>query len=497
MEVVLRERNSYRMTQNKKTKKPLAKVDRTMQGRAPLCFVLMPFGRKPNPTGKGVIDFDSVYQNIIVPAVKGAGLEAIRADEEMTGGIIHKPMFERLVVCDYAVADLTMANPNVFYELGLRHALLRATTVLLCGGDSRLPFDVAPLRTIRYALGANGVPKNIPKTREMLKVWLEAQQKTQGLDSPVFELLQPEYPDLVKVRAKNLRQQMLDAADLEQKIRQALREKESGRVLLGLEKSLGAISQADPASVTTLFFAYRSCEAWKEMVALGKKMNPKEAARAVIQEQMAFALNRDAGAALGGGDEKKAETLSAQAERILLDVLERSGASSETFGLLGRIYKDRWHAALKETGSTAKIEAQLYLDKAIEQYTRGFETDWRDYYPGVNAVTLMTIRNPPDPRTEELRPVVAYSVERRIAAKEGGYWLYATRLELAVLAKDQALAEKSFLEAKQAVTENWQGLSTAGNVAAILEAFKRHGGAPLWAINLEGRLRDLRPIRIH
>ena len=474
----------------------MARADGRKQSRPLLCFVLMPFGRKPNPTGKGVIDFDSVYQSIIVPAIKGAGLEPLRADEEMTGGIIHKPMFERLVVCDYAVADLTMANANVFYELGLRHAVLPATTVLLCGGDSRLPFDVAPLRTIRYALGANGAPEDILKTRKILKAWLEAQQKTESPDSPVFELLQPEYPDLAKIRAKNLRQQLLDGAAVETKLREALSGRQPCKALLRLEKSFGAIEQADPTLVVALFFAYRSCEAWKEMVALSKKMNPQEAARAAIQEQIAFALNRDAAAALEAGDEKKAEAFSAQAEQILLNVLQHNGANSETFGLLGRIYKGRWRAALKKRGNEAKIEAQLYLDKAIEQYTRGFETDWRDYYPGVNAVTLMTIKEPPDPRREELRPVVVYSVERRIAAKEGGYWLYATRLELAVLAKDQALAETSFVEAKRAVTVDWQGPSTADNVAAILEAFKRHGGAPSWAINLQGRLRDLRPTQV-
>jgi hypothetical protein len=101
------------MPQTKKARKPLARADGRKQIRPPLCFVLMPFGRKPNPTGKGAIDFDSVYQSIIVPAIKGAGLEPLRADEEMTGGIIHKPMFERLVVCDYAVADLTMAKTSV------------------------------------------------------------------------------------------------------------------------------------------------------------------------------------------------------------------------------------------------------------------------------------------------------------------------------------------------------------------------------------------------
>ena len=60
-----------------------------------------------------------------------AGLEPIRADEELLGGIVHKPMFERLILCDYAVADLTTANANVFYELGIRHALRPYSTVLL------------------------------------------------------------------------------------------------------------------------------------------------------------------------------------------------------------------------------------------------------------------------------------------------------------------------------------------------------------------------------
>ena len=87
----------------------------------PLCFVLMPFGKKPDDAGQ-LVDFDAVYRELIAPAIEEAGLEPIRADEELTGGIIHKPMFERLILCEYAVADLTTANANVFYELGVRHA---------------------------------------------------------------------------------------------------------------------------------------------------------------------------------------------------------------------------------------------------------------------------------------------------------------------------------------------------------------------------------------
>ena len=65
----------------------------------PLCFVLMPFGKKPDSRGS-IINFDSVYEKIISPAVLDARLEPIRADEEKVGGIIHKPMYERLILCD-------------------------------------------------------------------------------------------------------------------------------------------------------------------------------------------------------------------------------------------------------------------------------------------------------------------------------------------------------------------------------------------------------------
>ena len=78
----------------------------------PLCFVLMPFGQKPDASG-ATVDFDAVYRDFIAPAIEAAGMKPIRADQEMSGGIIHTPMFERLLLCEYAVADLTTANANV------------------------------------------------------------------------------------------------------------------------------------------------------------------------------------------------------------------------------------------------------------------------------------------------------------------------------------------------------------------------------------------------
>src|SRR3954464_8896939 len=125
-----------------------------------LCFVLMPFGKKPVAAGS-LVDFDAVFRDFIAPTIEAAGLEPLRADEEMTGGIIHKPMFERLILCEYAVADLTTANANVFYELGARHAVrLWGTILLVAAGGTQLPFDVAPLRAIPYQLGPDGKPSN-------------------------------------------------------------------------------------------------------------------------------------------------------------------------------------------------------------------------------------------------------------------------------------------------------------------------------------------------
>src|SRR5206468_312638 len=118
--------------------------------------------------GGAMVDFDAVYHDLIAPAVDAAGLQAIRADEEMTGGIIHKPMFERLILCEYAIADLTMANANVFYELGVRHAVRPWSTVLIQAGEPHLPFDVGLLRALPYSLTDEGTPKDDAEIRDKL-----------------------------------------------------------------------------------------------------------------------------------------------------------------------------------------------------------------------------------------------------------------------------------------------------------------------------------------
>ena len=75
----------------------------------PVCFVLMPFGTEADTSGGPPIDFDRVYETAVRLGIEDAGMEPIRADEER---VIHKPALERLLLCDYAVADLTSSNAN-------------------------------------------------------------------------------------------------------------------------------------------------------------------------------------------------------------------------------------------------------------------------------------------------------------------------------------------------------------------------------------------------
>ena len=117
-----------------------------------ICFVDMPFGKKPDLASGVTVDFDQIYETGIKPAIVEAGLEPVRGDQERTGGIIHVPMFGRLLLSDFVIADLTLSNPNVFYELGIRHTARPFTTLPIFAAIHPIPFDVAFVRAIPYTL---------------------------------------------------------------------------------------------------------------------------------------------------------------------------------------------------------------------------------------------------------------------------------------------------------------------------------------------------------
>jgi hypothetical protein len=411
-----------------------------------------------------------------VPAVADAGMEVVRADEEVVGGVIHKTMYERLILCDFAVADLTTANANVFYELGLRHAVRPWSTVSVFAAGMRLPFDVAPLRAIPYRLGADGRPTHAADDRRVLAGRLaDARRLAQEdvADSPVFQLV-------TGVRRQEVPHEVSDVfrgrVRIAQDVKRALadaraRGADAVRVMQQRLEEEASIADTEAAVVIDLFLSYRATKAWQDMIGLVAHMSKPLAGTVMIQEQYALALNR-----AGRGDD---------AERVLRELIAHRGPSPETYGLLGRVYKDQWEHA--RTAGETRLARSL-LDKAIDAYLRGFEADWRDAYPGVNAVTLMEIREPPDERRLELLPVVTYAVARKVAAGRADYWDHATLLELAVLRGDGAAADRALGDALAAVREPWEPETTARNLRLIREARTLRGVTHPWAHDAEAEL---------
>jgi len=398
-------------------------------------------------------------------------MQPVRADEELAGGIIHKPMYERLIICDYAVADLTTANANVYYELGIRHAVRPGSTILIFAEGTRLPFDAGPLRGMPYSLDASGMPANSAVESESLIRLLTA-AKQPNTDSPIFQLVDGMAEQKIdREKTDVFREQINYSAAVKEKLAEA--RKKDVKAINGVKAGLGAVSDAEFGVVIDLLLSFRAVKAWNEMIRLVEEMSEPLANTVMVQEQYALALNRD-----NQGE---------KAERALLELIEKRGASSETYGILGRVYKDRWREALD---ADEKIKAQGLLGKAIEAYLKGFQTDWRDAYPGINVLTLMTISTPPDPRREELFPVVIYSVKRRIETGKPDYWDYATLLELAVLKGDMDLVSKALEDALANQRETWEPETTLNNIRLIHQARESRGEDTSWVLEIEDALRE-------
>jgi hypothetical protein len=437
----------------------------------PLCFVLMPFGTKPDPGSGVTIKFDVIYEEVIRPAIEAAGLKAIRADEERVGGIIHKPMFERLILCDFAVADLTTANANVYYELGIRHAMRPWSTVLIFADGIRLPFDLGPVRGLPYHLDPAGNPAAAEADRDELAAQLRA-ARGEATDSPLFQLLNDlPQPDISRLKTDVFREQVEYSDALRERLAAARRQ--GVAAVRAIRDELGDLRNYESGVLVDLLLSFRDVSAWHDMVTLVEQLPAALARTVLVREQYGLALNRD-----GQGE---------AAEEVLLTLIRERGASSETYGILGRVYKDRYEAA---RAAGQQILARGLLGKAIDTYVKGFESDWRDAYPGINAVQLMALSEPPDPRQAELLPVVTYSVRRRVESTQPDYWDYATLLELAILGNDAERAGDVLPLVLAANPQTWQVESTLGTIRRLREAREAREPVPDWLAEIEQALAE-------
>jgi hypothetical protein len=108
------------------------------------CLVIAPIGDPESDTRRRS---DQILVHLIRPAASECGYCAVRADEIAEPGLITNTVIQRIVSDPLVIADLTDRNPNVFYELALRHALRRPLVQIIRKGDT-IPFDVAGMRTI-------------------------------------------------------------------------------------------------------------------------------------------------------------------------------------------------------------------------------------------------------------------------------------------------------------------------------------------------------------
>lgn len=147
----------------------------------------MPFGEKPNIDGQ-IVDFDVVYQYIIRPVTQRVGLEVVRSDEIQSPGLIHADMIEHIMSDDVAIVDITSLNPNVFYELGVRHALRKSLTIMIRKKGTKNPFNIQGMRTIEYDTDIESATKAQNEIEQFIRNGLIRQSN----DSMVYQVL----PDL-------------------------------------------------------------------------------------------------------------------------------------------------------------------------------------------------------------------------------------------------------------------------------------------------------------
>ena len=138
----------------------LAKLDEK------LCFIIMPFTDKLNP----------IYESIIKPVVKDLKLNCLRADEIFTTKPIVEEIWENIKKAGFLIADLTDRNPNVFYELGLAHALNK-NVILLTQDIQDVPFDLRHYRIIVYQDSISGADKLKSTLKEFINEKINGKKK--------------------------------------------------------------------------------------------------------------------------------------------------------------------------------------------------------------------------------------------------------------------------------------------------------------------------------
>ena len=415
------------------------------QGRG---FVVMPFGRKPAPAGAGfeLIDFDAVYRDLLAPAIAAAGLAPYRADSSLRAGSIHSDMFQDLLLADFVVADLTIDNPNAWYEIGVRHALRARGAVLTFALRDRLPFDLNGQRMIHYDMvGGVPDPAKLEQNRATLTAAIVATQQDwrERKASPVYAMLpnlqEPDWKTL-KVGGVQEYWQQLDA--WESRIKTAAQKNLPGDILTLVDETPSQLLgfEALLTAGKALLRMNRPIYALSTL-RRARELNPDDV---VAWQQEAVALGRN---------ERFAEAVTSL--KTLEQEQEKAGRrSGETLGLIARTRKDDWKQRWTEQRAhgldalAAAKATSIQLGTAATAYADAFRASPAEYYPGINALSFGRLRahvTGTKPRID--LDLLAGGVSWALACARKDYWSLVSRAELHVVQGDRDAAMEALEEA--------------------------------------------------
>lgn len=415
-----------------------------MPSLRPLCFMVMPYGRKPTQAepGKGPaeIDFNALWDRAYVPVIQALGYEPVRADQD-SGALIITQMLERLYFADLVLADMTIPNGNVYYEIGIRHAAKPDGCVLLGADWSRQLFDVAQMRTVRYPLPEGEISEDTAKgIRDAIAQAIPA--LASGL-SPMHQSIAG-YPDAVRPEtATTMKDQMAKLADFQGQIRAvraAPRAQRMGRARALVQQCGSGRMRGNVA--LALLLLLRDCvdttADWGAVLAFIDSLPRDLRGLVEVAEQRALAVSH-------AGDHL---TAIAGLEALV----SLAGPTPERLGLLGGRYKRLVKAA------TEPAERSRLLAQAINSYERGMQLDLNEYYCASNLPGLyrQRRRKGDEERAQNVLRGVIVACERARSRHLADRWLRPTLLGAAFDAADADKAEELVDEVEAEGPAAWQ-----------------------------------------
>lgn len=382
----------------------------------PLCFMIMPYGRKLTQTeanrGPAEVNFDALWDRVYAPIIQDLGYEPVRADQD-TGALIINEMIERLYFADLVLADMTIPNGNVYYEVGIRHACKENGCVLLAADWSKPLFDVAQMRTLRYPLPEGDILE--ATARAIVAATKDKIKTLAGGSSPVHESIKGYPSNVDEAAASTMKGAMLEFAAFQGEIR-ALRARPRSTRMEGAKQIVANYWRPPVTSPTALALmrmlkdSAETAENWMFIISFIEKLPDEFKKQEEVRELHAFALSN-----AGKHEEAIAD---------LEGLIKGCGPTPERLGILGGRYKRLYAAAQTEA------DREFYLNKCIDAYERGMELNLNEYYCSSNLPRLYRQRNDDgdDNRAHTISKIVITACERAKKLGVADEWLRPTLL---------------------------------------------------------------------